>query len=305
MECVCSASMSILLNGSPLQPFKMEKDLRQGDPLSPYLFILVSEALVCLFKKAKALNLIEPVLIGRNEVRLKHLQFADDTLIFAPRNPLCIMNYFRILDVFAIMSGLHLNYSQSCFINWSSEDHGWVRDVARSVGCLHSKCPFTYLGFPIGDNMSRCSAWKPALVKIQNKLASWKAKLLSRAGRLTLIKSVLNSLPIYFMSMFKMPKAVALSIVKMQRRFFWGVSNHDRMATPTVKWDWIELPKNLGGLGVGNIMYKNLTLLFKWWWRFSESNNVLWKRILMSVHSVQGLKASSDNFRNVKDGVWA
>lgn len=153
--------------------------------------------------------------------------------------------------------------------------------------------------------MSRCSAWKPALVKIQNKLASWKAKLLSRAGRLTLIKSVLNSLPIYFMSMFKMPKAVALSIVKMQRRFFWGVSNHDRMATPTVKWDWIELPKNLGGLGVGNIMYKNLTLLFKWWWRFSESNNVLWKRILMSVHSVQGLKASSDNFRNVKDGVWA
>lgn len=129
--------------------------------------------------------MIEPVLIGRHEVPLKHLQFADDTLIFAPRNPMCITNYFRILDVFAVMSDLRLNYSKSYFISWNAGDHGWVRDVARSFGCLHAKCPFTYLGFPIGDNMTRCSTWKPVLIKIQNKLSSWKSKLLSRAGRLT------------------------------------------------------------------------------------------------------------------------
>ena len=214
MNCVSSASMSILLNGSLLKPFKMEKGLRQGDPLFPYLFILVSKALVCLLNKANDLNLIEAVQIGKDKVRLKHLQFADDTLIFVPRNSVCITNYFRILDVFAVMSGLRLNYSKSCFITWNSSDHGWARDISRSIGCLHSKCPFTYLGFPLGDNMNRCSAWKSVLEKIHNKLSSLKAKILSRAGRLTLIKSVLNSLPVYYMSMFKMSKSIALKIVK-------------------------------------------------------------------------------------------
>ena len=219
MNCICTASMSILLNGSPLPPFKMEKGLRQGDPLSPYLFILVSEALVSILKKAHDMNLIEAVYIGKEKVSLKHLQFADDTLIFAPKSSTCITNYFRILDVFAIMSGLSLNYSKSCFISWNSADHDWAKDIARSVGCLHSTPPFTYLGFPLGAHMNTCSAWKPVVKKIENRLASWKAKILSRVGRLTLIKSVLNSLPVYYMSLFKMPKSIALKIVKLQRRF--------------------------------------------------------------------------------------
>ena len=77
------------------------------------------------------------------------------------------------------------------------------------------------------------------------------------------------------------------------------------MCCPTIKWSLIELPKKLGGLGVGNIMHKNLTLLFKWWWRFSESENTLWKRILMSVYEIKGLKASSDTFRKTKEGTWS
>ena len=297
--------MSILLNGSPLPPFKMEKGHRQGDPLSPYLFLLVTEALVTLLRKAHDLNLIEDVKIGKRKVSLKHLQFADDTLIFVPKNSMCITNYFRILDVFALMSGLCLNYSKSCFISWNPSDLEWAKDMARSVGCIHSTPPFTYLGFPLGAHMNKCSAWKPVVKKIENRLASWKAKILSRAGRLTLIKSVLNSLPVYFMSMFKMPKAIALKIVKLQRRFFWGESSATQMSCPMVKWSDIELPRQLGGLGVGNIMYKNLILVFKWWWRFSESDNSLWKRILQSVHDISGIKASMETFNKVRGGTWS
>ena len=108
------------------------------------------------------------------------------------------------------------------------------------------------------------------LTKIQNKLSFGKIKILLRAGRLTLIKSVLNSLPINYMSMFKMPKAIAQKTVKMQRRFFWGDAVGERTTIPAIKWSKIELPKNLGGLGVANFMHKNLLLLFKWWWRFPE-----------------------------------
>ena len=168
--------MSILLNGSPLKPFKMEKGLRQGDPLSPYLFLLVSEALVYLLRKAEERNLIEAIHIGKAKVNLKHLQFADDILIFAPRNTTCITNYFRILDVFAIMYGLSLNYSKSCFISWNPSDRLWAEETAKNTRCLHSTCPFKYLGFPLGDNMNRCSAWKPVVEKIQKRLASWKKK---------------------------------------------------------------------------------------------------------------------------------
>ena len=81
MECVSSASMSILLNGSPLRPFKMEKGLRQGDPLSPYLFILVTEALIYFLKEAHHMNLIEDVSIGKAKVSLKLLQLAEDILL--------------------------------------------------------------------------------------------------------------------------------------------------------------------------------------------------------------------------------
>ena len=302
MNCVSSASISILLNGSPLKPFKMEKGLRQGDPLSPYLFILVSKALVCLLKKADDMNLIEAVHIGKS---LKHLQFVYDTLIFAPRNPRVITNYFRILDVFAMMSGLTLNYSKSCFLFWNVSDHACAGETARNMGCSHAMCPFTYLGFPLGDHMNKRSAWKPVIQKIQSRLASWKAKILSRAGRLTLIKSVLNSLPLYYMSMFKMPKAITMEIISIQRKFFWSGANNEKSGCPTIKWSDIELPKDMGGLGVGYIMHKNLTLLFKWWWRFSEADNSLWKRILKSVHDITGLKASTDTFHKVKEGTWA
>lgn len=73
--------------------------------------------LVCFLNKANDLNLIEVVQIGKDKVRFNLLQFADDTLIFVPRNNLCITNYFRILNVFVVMSGLKLNYSKSCFIS--------------------------------------------------------------------------------------------------------------------------------------------------------------------------------------------
>ena len=251
------------------------------------------------------MHLIDGVPIRKDRVRLQQLQFADDTLIFAPKDSVCITNYFRILDVFAVISGLQLNYSKSCLISWNAVDHEWAKGVAETFGCLHSKCPTTYLGLPHSNNMNRTSAWKPVIDKIQSRLASWKARTLSKAGRLTLIKSVLNSLPVYYISMFKMPKSIARRIVKIQRSFFWGGGSGEKKNFPIVKWSSIELPKEMGGLGVGNIMYKYLILLFKWWWRLTETNNTLWKSILMSVYALKGLKATSDNFRKVREGTWS
>ncbi|XP_057532933.1 uncharacterized protein LOC130810825 [Amaranthus tricolor] len=139
MECVSSASMSILLKGSPLRPFNMEKGLRQD------------------------------VRIGKAKVSLKHVQFADDILLFAPKNTLCIINYFRILDIFALMSGLAINYNKSAIISWKLEDYSWVNEIANGVGCIHARPPFTYLGFPLSSNFNKFDAWKPVISKIENR----------------------------------------------------------------------------------------------------------------------------------------
>ena len=92
--------------------------------------------------------------------------------------------------------------------------------------------------------------------KISSKLKLWKAKLLSRAGRINLIKSVLNNLLMYYISLFKMPKGVIDKIIRLQRNFF-AASDDKRRGIPLVKWEIIQKPKNFGGLGVGDLVIKN------------------------------------------------
>ena len=90
--------MSILVNGVPTKPFCMQKGLRQGDPLSPFLFVLAVDVLNRLLGKAIECGYIEGLLVGSNKVELSHLQFADDTILFCLAKEDVLMNYKRILN---------------------------------------------------------------------------------------------------------------------------------------------------------------------------------------------------------------
>lgn len=139
-----------------------------------------------------------------------------------------------------------------------------------------SSLPTTYLGIPLGANPRKVDTWNPIINRIKKKLSGWKINLLSRAGRLTLIKAVLNNLPMYYLGIFKMPKLVAKKIISLQSKFLWGSKENGRNL-PLISWEVIQRPKKFGGLGVGNLVLKNAALLFKWWWRFSNENSSLWK----------------------------
>ena len=105
--------MSVIVNGSPTKPFKMEKGLRQGDLLSSFLFVLAVEVLNKILNRAVELELIKGINIGRQGATISHLQFADDTiLLFAPSNKEVWMKFRRILDCFGVMSGLTINYEK-------------------------------------------------------------------------------------------------------------------------------------------------------------------------------------------------
>ena len=90
------------------------------------------------------------------------------------------------------------------------------------LNCSFLSVPFTYLGIPIGANPKSSVTCEPIVKKCESRLAKWKQKQLSFGGRVTLIKSVLNSIPIYFLSFFRIPKKVVHKLVTLQRWFMWG-----------------------------------------------------------------------------------
>lgn len=129
-ECISSVSLSVLVNGSPTQEFKSHRGLRQGDPLSPFLFNIVVEALNILFERARGLGLIKGVEIGSTGLAVTHLQFADDTLIFCNSDPEEIRSVKRIHRCFQLMSGLKINFSTSMMCGVGIKDQEvevWLR----------------------------------------------------------------------------------------------------------------------------------------------------------------------------------
>lgn len=282
-SCVTSVAASILVNGSPTIPIKLHRGLRQGDPLSPFLFVLVVEFLNLLIKKATNLQMWNGVPVSKNEPLLTHLQYADDTVLFSQPNLHHLMEIKKTLILFQLISGLQINFHKPEIMGVNVSE-GWIQEAARSLYCKAGKSPLTYLGLLIGDKNSRIKLWDPILDKMEKKLASWKQNLLLIEGRLTLIKASLASLPIYYMSLLPIPKGVVDKIVKLQRRFLWAGSLEKR-ALPLVCWDTIQLPKRKGGLNVSNLLLRNLGLLFKWIWRFFEEPNSFWRQIIQTKYN--------------------
>ena len=131
--------------------------------------------------------------------------------------------------------------------------------------------------------MRKMSSWQSVIDRVQSRLNTWKGTCISRARRVVLIKAVLNSLPIYYLLLFKLPTKVAQEINKIQRRFLWIGQKQGRY-NALVKWEVIQKPRTKGGLGVTDCTIKNATLLFKWWWRYASEEGSLWRRIVDLIH---------------------
>ncbi|XP_028120243.1 uncharacterized protein LOC114317681 [Camellia sinensis] len=142
---------------------------------------------------------------------------------------------------------------------------------------------------PLGANPGRLKTWKPVVDRVKVKLASWKRKFLSLAGRLTLIKAVLSSLSVYYLSLFKMLEGVAKELDKIQAVFLWGGSVI-KSKIHIVKWSAVTKSIIKGGLGIKSLRDVNACLLLKWWWRFAGDEKLLWKRVLCGKHNIQGSK---------------
>ncbi|GKA60292.1 reverse transcriptase domain, reverse transcriptase zinc-binding domain protein, partial [Tanacetum coccineum] len=158
--CHKSSSMSILVNGLPSKEFGLERGVRQGDPLSPFLFTLAVEGLNAIMNKAVSNGIFRGVKVGRNNVMVSHLQYADDTTLFGEWNKENAKSLMCILKCLEEVSGLRVNYNKSKLYRIGVNEIE-LADMVRSMGCGIGEFPFMYLGLSIRENMRRTNAWTP------------------------------------------------------------------------------------------------------------------------------------------------
>ncbi|XP_077239712.1 uncharacterized protein LOC143880611 [Tasmannia lanceolata] len=166
-----------------------------------------------------------------------------------------ILNLKAILRCYEIVTGLRSNFSKSRLYAMNIDEAEASR-LANIMGCPLESLPSSYLGLPLGMGRPHKSEWDPIVERIERRLDTWKRNLVSKGGRLTLIKAVLSNIPIYQLSLFKCPVYVAKRIEQIQRRFLWGGSEKKRYLA-LVSWENICKPVQGGSLGIRRIKQVN------------------------------------------------
>ncbi|RVW70345.1 putative ribonuclease H protein [Vitis vinifera] len=284
-----SAKFSVLVNGVPASFFPSTKGLRQGNPLSPYLFVMGMEVLDVLIRRAVEGGFLSGCNIRGGSgppLNISHLFFADDTIIFCEARKDHLTHLSWILFWFEAASGLRINLAKSEIIPVGEVVEMEV--LAVELSCRVGSLPSQYLGLPLRAPNRASYTWDGVEERVRRRLALWKRQYISKRGRVTLIKSTLASMSIYQMSIFRMPNVVARRLEKVQRDFLWGGGNMEGKIH-LVKWEVVCTDKDKGGLGLRKLAMLNKALLGKWIWRYACDKDNLWKQVIKVKYGQEGL----------------
>ena len=243
MHCVSTVSYQVLLNGSPLRAFKPKRGLRQGDPLSPYLFILCSDVLSRLLIKREQEGKIHGIKIATNAPAVSHLMFADDTLLFCRAKESEVEEINRCLDSYCKWSGQALNRGKSSLLFSKNSDHETQRRIKAIAQMPEMSNNAKYLGNPLILSKNRINDFAFLKEKVCGRIESWQSKYLSRAGRTTLIRAVISSVPIYTMSSFLIPKKLCKELDSIASKFWWKGNSGSEIYMALTSWKSLCQPK--------------------------------------------------------------
>jgi len=297
--CVTTASFSVQVNGELAGYFGSERGLRQGCSLSPYLFVICMNVLSRKIDKAAT-----DKQIGFHPkcklLKLTHLCFADDLMVFVEGNKKSIQGTLAVFDDFAIHSGLKISLEKST-LYMAGIPEIQREEILQQFPFEHGTLPVRYLGLPLLTRRMTSSYYLPLIEKIKSQISSWTVKALSFAGRLQLIRSVIFSLTNFWIAAFRLPKACIQEIDKLCSSFLWsGPSMNPRKVK--VAWTEVCTPKNEGGLGLWSIEEANKVSVLKLIWRILSAKGSLW------VEWVKKYFIRKGSFSAVKDtttcGSW-
>ncbi|XP_062100714.1 uncharacterized protein LOC133806637 [Humulus lupulus] len=273
MTCMRGASYCLMLNGRLHGNFQGGKGLRQGDPISPLLFVIVMEYLTrSLLQAAKGKGFkFHPLCKSLN---LINLCFADDLLVVCKANSSSIQIIQHSLEEFSAASVLVINKSKSrvYFGGISDQDKAGLLNIFQ---LKEGEFPMTYLGLPLRPTKWKAMDCDIILKKVRQRLCVWASRNLSYAGRVQLIQSVLLGIRNYWMSIFLLPQSVLKEIDHLCRLFLWG-GKGNRSKFHLTSWELVCCPKSHGGLGFKEGPLWNRLLLSKFIWAISSKQDLLW-----------------------------
>ncbi|XP_021971338.1 uncharacterized protein LOC110866498 [Helianthus annuus] len=273
MACVTTVSYSVSINGELHGYFRGKRGLRQGDPMSPYLFTLVMEVLSLMLQKM-ALNNAFRFHLHCSKQKIINVSFADDLFVFVNGDMGSVQLIQSVLGKFTSVSGLvpSLPKSTIFFCNVPSDVKS---NILSLLPFREGSLPVRYLGVPLISTRLSFRDCRILVERMERKVDNWLTKSLSFAGRLQLIKSVLSAMYTYWASVFILPMRIVKDLEKRMRRFLWNASS-SRSTRSKVPWKDVCKPKEEGGLGIRSISEVNKALITSHIWSIITNRESLW-----------------------------
>ena len=286
--CVESVDYSVLVNGEQVGPIIPGRSLRQGDPLSPYLFILCAEGLSALIRDAESRGELTGTKICRRAPSVSHLLFADDCFLFfkADENQTNVLK--NILTTYETTSGQAISLPKSEIFCSRNVPDPLKQTITNILGVQVVLGTGKYPGLPSMIGRNRNATFAYIKDRVWQKINSWSGKCLSKAGREIMIKSVLQAIPSYVMSIFRLPTTLINSIEKMMNSFWWGHGRTSQRGIHWMSWEKLSAPKIHGGMGFKDLSVFNLAMLGKQGWKFITEADSLVTRIFKARYFPNG-----------------
>jgi len=280
----------IALNGGQHVFFSCKRGVRQGDPLSPLLLCLAEEVInrgITKLVDDGQVNLIS----GSRSLQVPfHCFYADDLMSFCKGKSSSLQALKNLFHRYAICSGQIVNARKS-YIYTSGVSQSRLNNIVQLLGFNIGSLPFTYLGAPIFKGRPKVAYFQRIADKVRNNLSAWKASLLSMAGRIQLIKSVINSMLLHTMTIYSWPISLIKDIEKWIKKFIWSGDIAKRKMM-TVAWKRVCADYDEGGLGIKSLIRLNEATNLKFCWELLHSEEQ-WAKLLRSRTLRESLHKSS------------
>jgi len=283
LSCISTSSISILINGSSTDIFSPSREIRQGDPMSPYIFILCMERISRSIDWQVSRANWFPIKIGRSGPKLSHLFFADDLTLMTRANTKNCHTILNTLVDFNQSSGQNINFAKSKVIFSSNCKSDVISNLSSILSIQHNDNFGKYLGFPIFLKRPTHSDFQFIIDNLNFKLAGWKTNFLNIAGRTSLAKASLCSIANHVMQYISLPRKITNQINRLQRNFVWGTTN-TKKKLHLVSWDTITKHKYKGGLGMHKAEVKNSAMHASLAWRLFKNHKTPWANVLISKY---------------------
>jgi hypothetical protein len=260
IQLVSTVSFSVLFNGECLEKFNPIRGILQGDPISPYLFLLVEEGLSCLLKGKVQSSNLSGIMLAPTALVVSHLLFADDNLLFFKATRENAQEILDVLRVYCRQSGQQINVDKSS-IHFAKGVAASIREEIKDLLDVQNEAlSEKYLGMPTHVGNSINESFKYLKDRVWKRVQGWMEQTLSAGGKEVLIKADAQAIPTYSMSCFKLLRGLCKHIDGVLHNFWWG-SKEGKRKSCWVAWDDVIKLKHLGGISFHDIELFNLALL--------------------------------------------